>query len=251
MHHLLGRALAASVALSALLAGPAAALESESPLGSNVPLTFSPPAVSPGFAGVAVPAAAGFPDRPSAPEIDGYGTQDEEFHCDPTAKPGAVALAEMVGAALQTEWGIERACGAGGYGTSRHKMGLAIDVMLDSGTEDGRADADALIGWLLAPDTAGNANARARRLGVTQIIWSDRIWQATHRGGPRPHLGHLHLERVPPPDRVRQRHVPAPRPRPPQPVGGRRCRADHVVDVRAAAGSGPAAGSDPAAGSGP
>ena len=159
MHHLLGRALAASVALSALLAGPAAALASENPPGPSVPLTFSPPVVSASFAGLPVLAAAGFPDRPSAPEIDGYGTQDEEFHCDPTAKPGALALAEIVGATLQTEWSIERACGAGGYGTSRHKMGLAIDVMLDSGTEDGRAKADTLIGWLLAPDAAGNPNA--------------------------------------------------------------------------------------------
>jgi hypothetical protein len=110
--------------------------------------------------------------------IDDYGHHDQQFHCDPVAKPGAAALAELIGTTLQAEWNIERSCSAGGYGKSRHKMGLAIDVMMSADTEEGNAKANALITWLLEPDAYGNANARARRLGVTEIIWADHIWQA-------------------------------------------------------------------------
>ena len=63
---------------------------------------------------------------------------------------------------------------------SNHSQGRAMDIMVGSNGYGGynTARGRAIIRWLLAPDEAGNQNARARRLGVQQILFDDRCWDA-------------------------------------------------------------------------
>jgi hypothetical protein len=61
---------------------------------------------------------------------------------------------------------------------SNHAQGRASDFRVGEGLP-GRtriARGTALIEWLLAPDAAGNEQARARRLGIQEILFFDRCW---------------------------------------------------------------------------
>lgn len=66
---------------------------------------------------------------------------------------------------------------------SNHANGRAIDVMVSVGRAKGaeRAKGDRIVNWLLAKDSAGNLRARARRLGVQEILWFGRCWNARRR----------------------------------------------------------------------
>lgn len=99
--------------------------------------------------------------------------------CDPTAKPGVVALGDLLKATYAgTSYAISRTCGTDPLPTSEHYDGRAVDWFTDVRTAVGKARADALIDWLLAKDAKGNAFADARRLGIMYIIWNGRIWGA-------------------------------------------------------------------------
>ena len=75
-------------------------------------------------------------------------------------------------------WGSYR-CEKWGKGqASLHAENRAIDWHLDvSNSADERA-AEKLIRLLLAPDTAGNPQALARRMGVEELIWDCGYWGA-------------------------------------------------------------------------
>ena len=75
-------------------------------------------------------------------------------------------------------WGSYR-CEKWGKGqASLHAENRAIDWHLDvSDAADERA-AEKLIHLLLAPDTAGNPQALARRMGVEELIWDCGYWSA-------------------------------------------------------------------------
>jgi hypothetical protein len=103
--------------------------------------------------------------------------------CDPTPKPGAVQLADLIrdtyGPLARSIW-IPRACHIGGR--SEHKEGRALDWMVNRRVKEQRMAAEAFIDWLLATDDQGNRFAMARRLGIMYIGWDDRIWES-YRGG--------------------------------------------------------------------
>ena len=135
--------------------------------------------------GVGLPAAA-VPTVPRAlPEgYDVAPTYEGQGQCDPTAKPGTQAVADLIKltyGASQTVW-IPRACDVGGQ--SEHKEGRALDWMTSVRDAQQRANAEAFLAWLLGPDQFGTPYGNAMRMGVMYIGWNDRIWRGydTTRG---------------------------------------------------------------------
>ncbi len=62
---------------------------------------------------------------------------------------------------------------------SNHAQGRASDFLVGKGTGRQRiAHGTAMIEWLLATDAFGNKQARARRLGVQEILFFDRCWES-------------------------------------------------------------------------
>jgi hypothetical protein len=120
--------------------------------------------------------------------------------CDPTEKPGTVALRSLVQQSYPSVngGGISRACSQGGR--SEHKEGRAWDWMLDASDPVEAARADDFLTWLLATDAQGNKHAMARRLGVMYVIWNAKVWESyaaadgwTTYTGPVPHTDHIHI----------------------------------------------------------
>ncbi len=135
------------------------------------------------LAGAPVPGANLPPSKapagpvPLPPELDVAPTYEGQSACDPTPKPGAQRLADLIKAtygANQTVW-IPRNCDIGGQ--SEHKEGRALDWMVSVRHAQERADAEAFLNWLLGPDQNGVAYGNAMRLGVMYIGWNDRIWR--------------------------------------------------------------------------
>jgi len=99
--------------------------------------------------------------------------------CDPTAKPGTVALGKLLTTTYPgTTYGISRTCGTDALPTSEHYDGRAVDWMNSVRRPAEAAQAKALIAWLFASDARGNTYANARRIGVMYIIWNNKIWGA-------------------------------------------------------------------------
>jgi hypothetical protein len=156
-----------------------------------------------GGIGPAAQAASG--QGPTAPapapdEIEPFADYVWQDTCDPTAKPGTLALADMLLAYYDTgrSGGIIRNCSIGGR--SEHKEGRAFDWMLSANQPHERAVAEGFITWLLAEGPDGEDAFNARRLGVMYVIWNGRIWSSDHHqlgwlryGGPNPHLDHIHI----------------------------------------------------------
>ena len=62
---------------------------------------------------------------------------------------------------------------------SNHAQGHASDFRVGDGSGRQRiARGTLLIDWLLAPDAAGNKAARARRLGIQEILFFNRCWNS-------------------------------------------------------------------------
>jgi hypothetical protein len=131
-----------------------------------------------GLATTGSPASAAPPTPVFGPLIDPYATYDGQDTCDPSAKPGPVALRAMLNSAYGYDrtGGVSRDCGIGG--TSEHKEGRALDYALAANNAAQRADATDLLNWMLATDRHGNRHANARRLGIMYIIWNRQIWKA-------------------------------------------------------------------------
>ena len=114
----------------------------------------------------------------SLPIEDSY--YDGARKCAPKApRPGMLALQRWLEANSRgVFWGSYR-CEKWGKGqASLHAENRAIDWHLDvSDSADQRA-AEKLIRLLLAPDTAGNPQALARRMGVEELIWDCGYWGA-------------------------------------------------------------------------
>ncbi|WP_032717076.1 FG-GAP repeat domain-containing protein, partial [Salinispora arenicola] len=140
------------------------------------------------------------PDTPNfGPSIDSYAANDPQDTCDPSAKPGTVALRSLLNEAYGDHTGyIGRACDIGN--TSEHKEGRALDYMLNVSNSEDRAVADSILTWMLATDRHGNKHAIARRLGIMYIIWNGHIWSAARADegwrtytGANPHTDHIHF----------------------------------------------------------
>ena len=101
--------------------------------------------------------------------------------CDGSAKPGTVALGQLLVKAYPgTSYGTVRACGSDALSTTEHYDGRAVDWMgPNARVKASKANGDAVVAWLLATDTAGNQFANARRLGIMYIIWDNSWYDAS------------------------------------------------------------------------
>ena len=132
-----------------------------------------PPVPGTGLPAAVVPVGT----TPLPAEYDVDPTYEGQSQCDPSVKPGAQKLADLIKATYgseQTVW-IPRGCEVGGQ--SEHKEGRALDWMTDVRKAQERANAEAFLTWLLGPDAAGRPYGNAVRLGVMYVGWNDRIWR--------------------------------------------------------------------------
>jgi hypothetical protein len=83
-------------------------------------------------------------------------------------------------------WGVLRCERLDRRSWSLHSEARALDWRLDAGIRRDRRAARRLIRRLLAPDLHGNGHARARRMGVQEIIFNCRSW-FSGPGGMRPY----------------------------------------------------------------
>lgn len=98
----------------------------------------------------------------------------EENDCDPTAKPGTVALQKLLDDTYGPRWSnIVRTCS--GSGSSGHHAGRALDWRVDQNDATQVAQTGEILNWLTAPDADGNHLAMARRMGLMYIIWDNKV----------------------------------------------------------------------------
>ena len=156
----------------------------------------------------AVPAEAfarGAPPVPRRPTdlpagIEPFAPYQPQEICFPEAQRGVVAFRDLV---LRTyprtgSDGVVLECSA--PGRSEHKDGRAWDWLVRADVPQEKANAAALLHWLLKTDDAGYQAANARRLGIMYIIWDHRMWRSYHADlgwqpyeGANPHTGHVHF----------------------------------------------------------
>ncbi len=116
------------------------------------------------------------PTAAAAVPVDAFAPYQPQRNCNPTPKPGTVAIATW----LQRRYpgtgsaGISRPCGHGGV--SEHKEGRAFDWGVDHASARDRGYVRAFLDRVLAPDADGNTAALARRMGIMYILWNDHIW---------------------------------------------------------------------------
>ncbi len=165
-----------------------------------------PPAAADAYPLVPVPT----PSVALPAAVDQPTHYDPQTQCDPTAKPGATALADLLVATYgpATTY-ISRACTSS---TSEHFDGRAVDWMRSVRVPAEKQMADTFVNWLLAPAADGTPHEMARRLGIMYIIWDNRMirmydpargWtdyrscSDPNRGGPgldtTCHRNHVHL----------------------------------------------------------
>src|SRR5204862_5975314 len=66
---------------------------------------------------------------------------------------------------------------------SMHAEGRAVDWHLDVHDPADRREAERLIALLFSPDSQGNENALARRMGIIEVIWDCRYYGFWMTGG--------------------------------------------------------------------
>jgi hypothetical protein len=104
---------------------------------------------------------------------------DPATHCSRKPRPGMVVLQRWLeGNVRGVSWGTYRCEKWGKHEASLHAEGRAIDWHLDVTAAADRREAERLVRLLLAPDSAGNQQALARRMGVEEIIWDCGYWGA-------------------------------------------------------------------------
>ena len=104
---------------------------------------------------------------------------DPATHCSRTPRPGMVALQRWLEANFRgVSWGTYRCEKWGRHEASLHAEGRALDWHLDVTRVADRREAERLVRLLLAPDSLGNPQALARRMGVEELIWDCGYWGA-------------------------------------------------------------------------
>ena len=104
---------------------------------------------------------------------------DPATHCAKRPRPGMLRMQEWLEENVRgVFWGSYRCEKWGKKEASLHAENRAIDWHLDASLSADRDAADALIELLLAPDSAGNEQALARRMGVEELIWDCTYWAA-------------------------------------------------------------------------
>ena len=139
------------------------------------------------FAGLLLGSGVLAPGAASAQVVEDYAGYQPQVFCAPKAKAGTTAFAEwLVRRHGGTAGGISRACSSGGV--SEHKEGRAFDWMLDAASASDGEAAQAFLDEVFATDRAGNADAKARRMGIMYVIWNDRMYSAWDGFEPEPYL---------------------------------------------------------------
>jgi hypothetical protein len=107
------------------------------------------------------------------PALDRAAFYEPQTLCDPTPRPGATKLKDLLVATYgpATVY-IPRACTSS---TSEHFDGRAVDWMRSVRVPAEKEMADAFVAWLLAPAADGTPHAMARRLGIMYLIWDSRM----------------------------------------------------------------------------
>ena len=104
---------------------------------------------------------------------------DPATRCTRKTQPGMVALQRWLEANVRgVSWGTYRCEKWGKHQASLHSEGRAIDWHLDARNAAGRRAAERLARMLLAPDSLGNPQALARRMGVEEMIFDCGYWGA-------------------------------------------------------------------------
>jgi hypothetical protein len=104
---------------------------------------------------------------------------DKATHCSSKTRPGMLELRHWLEDNVRgVFWGSYRCEKWGKHEASLHAENRAIDWHLDAGDRTDRHAAQELIDLLLAPDSAGNEQALARRMGVEELIWDCGYWGA-------------------------------------------------------------------------
>ena len=147
-----------------------------------------------------VPLGTPFVGKLDGADIEGYARYEPQTTCDPAAKPGTVALRDLLLARYPntSSSGIGRGCDVGG--TSEHKEGRAFDWGANVTNAAQRAAVDDFIAALFATDAFGHKHALARRMGIMYVIWNNQIWGAYSAdagwrpySGDSPHTDHVHI----------------------------------------------------------
>jgi hypothetical protein len=104
---------------------------------------------------------------------------DPATKCTARTRPGVVKLRGWLEENVRgVFWGSYRCEKWGPREASLHAENRAIDWHLDVKVRADRRAARELIELLLAPDSAGNPQALARRMGVEELIWDCGYWCA-------------------------------------------------------------------------
>jgi hypothetical protein len=132
---------------------------------------------------LAVPAVALAARANPADELAHLPIEDSVYdpatHCSPKARPGVVKLQRWLEENVRGAfWGSYRCEKWGRREASLHAENRAVDWHLDAAVPADRRAARELIDLLLATDSAGNAQALARRMGVEELIWDCGYWAA-------------------------------------------------------------------------
>jgi hypothetical protein len=144
-------------------------------VGLAAPVSAAGPAAGPAAA-TAAPAVAPTVKTFTTGVIDAMPTWERENGCSPTEKPGPRYLRRLLLATYgPVSSNIVRECTAADSG---HEEGRALDWMVSVRVPEQKALGDAFVTWLQAPDGYGNAEAMARRLGISYVIWNNQTWRA-------------------------------------------------------------------------
>jgi hypothetical protein len=142
------------------------------------------------------------PTEPRLPAaIEPLAPYQPEKFCRTTVEPGVKDF-ETVLTSTYTDTVIVsdlRPCEK--HVVSEHFDGRAVDWGVDHRVASQRADGQALLRWLFAPDADGNRDAMLRRLGIMYIIWNKRIWGSWDQhwapyfcqGPTACHVDHMHF----------------------------------------------------------
>ncbi|USQ76426.1 peptidoglycan-binding domain-containing protein [Ornithinimicrobium cryptoxanthini] len=138
------------------------------------------------------PVNESLPDGVELPEdVDQAAVFQRNVICDPVAKPGVIAVANLLGQAYDRPgYTLARSCIDL---RSEHYDGRAVDWQLNAYDPMDRRIGDAAATWL-----TDNDGEVARRLGIQSVIWNNRSWHASDGtwrayAGQSPHTDHIHI----------------------------------------------------------
>ena len=138
------------------------------------------------------PVHESLPEGVELPEdVDQAAVFQRNVICDPVAKPGVIAVANLLGQAYDRPgYTLARSCIDL---RSEHYDGRAVDWQLNAYDPMDRRIGDAAATWL-----TDNEGEVARRLGIQSIIWNNRSWHASDGiwrayAGQSPHTDHIHI----------------------------------------------------------